>query len=302
MSPLPALTTNITIQGPGVSSLTINGTGSGSSSVLTISAGVTAQIQDLPITGGTITNNGSLTAAGSATIGQINGTGALTVGSIADPAMLQLAIGSGISTQASLTVRTGSTLNITNNQFNINYGAASDPISTIATYLTGGFNNGTWNGLGINSSSAAANPGYALGYADGADGVVAGLSSGTIEIKYTLMGDANLDGIVSGDDFTILAGNLGKSGISAWDKGNFLYSPTGSITGDDFTALVNNLGKQANISAAALPPSNPTTLNTTAPASPVLQTTGSDLSSPHLHTHPIPAPKPPIRKQDKKHT
>ena len=35
---------------------------------------------------------------------------------------------------------------------------------------------------------------YGIGYADGADGAVAGLPSGEIEIMFTLLGDANLDG------------------------------------------------------------------------------------------------------------
>ncbi len=247
-SALPALSANITIQGLGVNTLTINGIGSGTA--LTINPGVIAQLQDLTITGGAITNNGTLTIADSVAIGQIIGTGALTVGSAGVPAMLRLAIGSGISTQASLIINSGSTLDITNNQFNITYAGGSDPISTIVAYLTAAYAHGAWNSPGINSSSVVGNPGYAVGYADGADGVVAGLSSGTIEIKYTLLGDANLDGLVSGDDFSILAGNLGRA-VSGWDKGDFTYD--GLVSGDDFSALVGNLGRHANLAAVELP-------------------------------------------------
>ncbi len=135
----------------------------------------------------------------------------------------------------------------------INYGSGPDPVSTIRAYLTSGYNGGTWTGPGIDSSIAAGNPHYALGYADGADGIVTGLSSGQIEIKYTLLGDANLDGLVNGDDFTILAGNLGKS-VSAWDKGDFTYD--GLVNGDDFTALVSNLGKQASGADVTIPASD----------------------------------------------
>jgi alpha-L-arabinofuranosidase len=247
-SALPALSANITIQGLGVNKLTINGTGSGTA--LTINPGIIAQLQDLTITGGAISNNGTLTFADSVAIGQIIGTGSLTVGSAGVPAMLRLAIGSGISTQASLIINSGSTLDITNNQFNITYAGGSDPISTIVAYLTAAYAHGGWNSPGINSSSVAGNPGYALGYADGADGAVASLSSGTIEIKYTLLGDANLDGLVSGDDFSILAGNLGRA-VSGWDKGDFTYD--GLVSGDDFSALVGNLGKHANLAAVELP-------------------------------------------------
>ncbi len=83
--------------------------------------------------------------------------------------------------------------------------------------------------------------------------MVTGLSATQVEIKYTLYGDANLDGLVSGDDFTILVGNLGKS-VSAWDQGDFNYD--GLVTGDDFTLLVGNLGKQASGADVTLPASD----------------------------------------------
>ncbi len=127
--------------------------------------------------------------------------------------------------------------------------------------MTSGYANGRWNGAGINSSAVAGNSGYGIGYADSADpGNPAGLSSGQIEIKYTLLGDANLDGVVNGDDFTILLGNLGKS-VSAWDKGDFNYD--GVVSGDDFTLLTGNLGKQSNAAAAVLPLSTPSVVAVT---------------------------------------
>ncbi len=49
-------------------------------------------------------------------------------------------------------------------------------------------------------------------WADCADGThnVAGLSRGEIELKYTLLGDANLDGTVNGSDFSALSANFGQ--------------------------------------------------------------------------------------------
>ncbi len=135
---------------------------------------------------------------------------------------------------------------MTNTKILVNYGLGVDPVSTIRAYLVSGYNGGTWTGAGIDSSAAALpanNASYGVGYADGADGVVSGLSSGQIEIAYTLYGDANLDGVVNGDDFAILAGNLGKS-VSGWDEGDFNYD--GVVNGDDFAALVGNLGRQSN--------------------------------------------------------
>ncbi len=168
---------------------------------------------------------------------------------------LQLAAGTGGETLSSLSI-TGGSLDIGNNHFILSYAAGTQAAadSTIRGYLTNGRNAGAWNGAGgidsSGSSGAGVDAGYSVGYADGADHVVTGLSSGQIEVKYTLLGDANLDGLVTGDDFTILVGNLGKA-VTGWDKGDFLY--TGLVTGDDFTALVGNLGKSASGADVVLP-------------------------------------------------
>ena len=169
-SPLPSLTANITIQGPGSSVLTINGTGAGLGSALTINAGVIAEIENLALTLAAITNNGTLMVAGTTVVGQINGTGALVVGSETVPATLQFASGSGASTQTSLTVSPGSTLDINNNRFIIDYGSGTDPIASIAADIISGYHNGRWTGTGITSTAAQSNYGsYGIGYADSAD-------------------------------------------------------------------------------------------------------------------------------------
>jgi hypothetical protein len=144
-------------------------------------------------------------------------------------------------------------LNAANRALYINYGTGSDPISTIAGYLKTGYNHGAWNGAGIFSTSAAANSGYTLGYADGADGVVSGLSSGQIEIKYTLYGDINLDGAVNGTDFSLLAADFGQS-VTGWDRGDLNFD--GAVNGTDFSLLAQNFGKTA-AGAATLPPATP---------------------------------------------
>jgi hypothetical protein len=176
---------------------------------------------------------------------------------------LQLAAGVGGFTVASLVVSGNGTLDLGNNQLIINYGSGADPIASIRQYLTSGYHAGAWNGTGI-SSSAIVDSHFALGYADGADGVVAGLSSGQIEVRYTIYGDANLDGTVSGVDFTILVGNLNKA-AAAWDRGDFDYN--GAVGGIDFTLLVGNLGRTANGAAAILPSTDATVLSVTSEAS-----------------------------------
>jgi autotransporter-associated beta strand protein len=163
----------------------------------------------------------------------------------------QLATSTGGETLSALTINTGGSLDLTNNHLIINF-SGTDPIATIRGYLTSGYAGGAWSGNGIDTS-AVTSSGFGLGYADGSDGVVAGLSSGQIEVKYTLYGDANLDGVVSGADFTILASNLGKS-VSAWDKGDFNYD--GVVSGSDFTLLAAGLGKAANGADISLPSSD----------------------------------------------
>jgi hypothetical protein len=104
------------------------------------------------------------------------------------------------------------------------------------------------------STTAQANSGsYGIGYADSADpGNPADLPSGTIEIMYTLLGDANLDGKVNGADFTLMAANFNQSGKS-WDEGDFNYD--GKVNGEDFVLLADNFNQfasQSSVSSADL--------------------------------------------------
>ena len=74
----------------------------------------------------------------------------------------------------------------------------------------------------------------------------ANLSAGVIEILYTLLGDANLDGKVNGTDFNILAANFNTGGDS-WDQGDFTYD--GKVNGSDFNLLAANFNQGATQSA-----------------------------------------------------
>jgi hypothetical protein len=138
---------------------------------------------------------------------------------------------------------TGSAMDLGDNTVIVN-GAS---ISTIRGYLIAGYNDGSWNGPGIFSSAVASQNTsgglqYGIGWASGSDGThaVSTLSSGQVELRYTLLGDANLDGTVNGSDFSILAANFGL-GVTNWDQGNFLYGS--SVNGSDFSALAANFGQ-----------------------------------------------------------
>jgi hypothetical protein len=157
-------------------------------------------------------------------------------------------INGGTSTIGGLTIASGGVVNINGPLF-IDYGSGADPIASIIAWIKSGYAGGAWNGSGISSTSAHANFGsYGLGYADSADpGNPAGLASGQIEIRYTLLGDANLDGAVNGTDFAILATNFNKA-VGGWDRGDFNYD--GSDNGSDFAFLAANFNKGVGPSTA----------------------------------------------------
>jgi arabinogalactan endo-1,4-beta-galactosidase len=196
---------------------------------------------------GTINYQSSVTVSSSASMTFANSThaSALTVGSGATVAL------TGTGTVLELdSLSDAGTIDIQTNALLINY-SSSDPISTIAGYIKSGYNNGAWNGLGIISTTAQTPTNgllYGVGYADGADGVVSGLSSGQIEVKYTLLGDANLDGVVNGEDFTILASNFNQP-VTRWDQGDFNYGSV--VNGEDFTLMAANFNQEAGGAASA---------------------------------------------------
>jgi autotransporter-associated beta strand protein len=197
--------------------------------------------------GGTTVANGTLVVGSANSLP--SGSLALTGGS------LQVAPGVTL-TLPSLAISGSGTFDVNNNHLFINYGAGPDPISSIIALLTTGYAGGAWNGAGgIVSTAAAANSGsYTLGYADSADvGNPAGLPSGTIEISYTLLGDADLNRTVNGIDFGILAANFNKT-VSRWDQGDSNYDNI--VNGIDFTAMAANFNKAANGAAGDATPAD----------------------------------------------
>jgi hypothetical protein len=149
----------------------------------------------------------------------------------------------------------GTSLEIGKSTVYISY-SGSDPIATIQSYLQNGYNGGAWNGVptatngAITSSAAALNNGYMIGYADSADGIVAGQPANTVEVKYTLGGDLNLSATVVFNDFALVVANYGKPAV--WDGGAITYGATVSFA--DFALTVANYGKQAVTSAMLAAP------------------------------------------------
>jgi hypothetical protein len=220
----------------------VSGTG-----VTTVSSGVTFTTNGF--TQGGLVDNGLAQVYGNGTTGPISGTGTLAIGN-GTANTLKLAINSAPSSIGSLSIAGNSALDITNNKLFIDYGSGPDPITTIEQWIKNGFYD--LSGPQISSSDIAAADvasglSYGIGYADGKDGTVAGLPSGEIEIMFTLLGDANLDGIVNSEDFTPFSANVGKNG--GWDQGDFNYD--GTVNSEDFTPFSANLGKSASLASQA---------------------------------------------------
>jgi autotransporter-associated beta strand protein len=204
----------------------------------------------LTLTGANTYSGATTVTAGTLVIGAAGALPANTGVSINGTSLMQLASNTGLVTVSSLNIASGATLDIGNNAVIINYGSGPDPIASIAAWIESGYAGGEWTGTGIISTAARYNSSnYGIGYADSADpGNPADLPFGEIEIMYTLLGDANLDGNVNGTDFTILATNFNQGGKS-WDQGDSNYD--GSTNGTDFYLLAANFNRSATQSAAA---------------------------------------------------
>jgi hypothetical protein len=184
---------------------------------------------------------------------------------------------------------------------------SNDPIFAIRQHLQNGYNSGVWNGTptgsidGAITSSAAQNNAAgttAIGYADVADDSGVDKIPNTVELKYTLIGDANLDTNVNSADLQILLFGLNHPG--AWDQGDFNYD--GNVNSADLQAILftlnTSLGSQATPTSIAATPATATTGGTGSSSDPsprlvpAIHPTGT--TGPVHHPHPS---KVPVRKR-----
>jgi hypothetical protein len=109
--------------------------------------------------------------------------------------------------------------------------------------IQSGYHGGLWDGSGIVSSAATS--GTSLGVARAEDVGLAGktfggepVSAGDVLVRYTLAGDANLDGVVDFNDLVRLAQNYNTGGGKFWHQGNFNYD--GEVDFNDLVKLAQN--------------------------------------------------------------
>ena len=129
--------------------------------------------------------------------------------------------------------------------------------SGIAGRIQSGRNGGAWNGAsGIITSQPDA-PGGLTTLGSGEASAVLGLTgaqTGTFSgqtvdatavlVKYTYVGDANMDGFISGDDYGAIDFAFGVPGSADFANGDFNYD--GIISGDDYSAIDFNLSAQGD--------------------------------------------------------
>ncbi len=236
---------------------TISGTGSigGTGSLTKSGTGTLTLSTPNTYSGGTIVSAGRLVILPTGATSTALAHGALSISGgilqLADNVTAGTPLAASNVNLTSLLLTGSGTLDIGNNRVIVDYSSpATDPITSIAAWIKNGFYNLAGPQIissDIAADDAASGLSYGIGYADGADGAVAGLPSGEIEIMFTLLGDANLDGIVNSEDFTPFSANVGKNG--SWDQGDFNYD--GTVNSEDFTPFSANLGKSATLAAAA---------------------------------------------------
>jgi hypothetical protein len=87
--------------------------------------------------------------------------------------------------------------------------------------------------------------GGALGYMD--------LPAGQEEVRFTLLGDTNLDGVVNVSDLANLAANFGVTSGAVWINGDMDYN--GNVNVADLADLSANFGSALPATAVAALPS-----------------------------------------------
>ena len=219
---------------------------------------------------GTVSTASTINTAGNVNFGAENGSGFLprTVGAINITGGItgvdQAAVTANrqVLITSSLTISAGK-LDLTNNDMIVHNGSQS----AITTLIASGYNGGPWNGTtGITSSVAAGTNNTALGVelnSNGAGGTLLSsfdgqtVNTSDVLVKYTYFGDANLDGVVNGSDYTLIDNGFNNN-LTGWHNGDFNYD--GIVNGDDYTLIDNAFNTQGPSLAGA--PSEMMAINT----------------------------------------
>ncbi len=153
-------------------------------------------------------------------------------------------LAAGTSIVRTLSLTSPATLDLTDNSLVIDYAGAS-PIAQITALASAARNGGTWNGAGLTSSMIDSANGLALGIAEASTlgvsdfGGVA-VDASTVLVRYTLLGDADMDRQVEFSDLLRLAQHYEESASVFWTDGDFDYD--GTVDFNDLLALAQHYG------------------------------------------------------------
>ena len=150
----------------------------------------------------------------------------------------------------------GASLDLGNNDLVLR----STPLTTATAAVAAGFSNGTWAGLGITSSLAAADNRHltAVGVIQNATAIGGttpiytafdgqAVTAADVIARYTYYGDTNLDGVVNAADYSRLDAGFVQH-LTGWQNGDFNYD--GVVDGSDYTLVDNSFNQQTGGVAA----------------------------------------------------
>ena len=243
---------------------------SGSAAQLSFQSTTGTQFQ---IGGLSLTNGASATVVSLGTARSVTNFNVLVVGL------------AGASVAPTFTIDPTSTLNMTDNDLIVLYGSGNSPYAAIRSEIAQAYDGAAWDKPGLTSSAAKSNPStYGLGYAEASalglstfDGVT--LGGNAVLVKFTVVGDANLNGKVDLGDYDTVLSNFGSAGN--WTSGNFDFS--GTVGLGDYDAILNNFGASLSTYVA--------TASVVAPAA-----STSVAASPTVAAKPSKVPKTPVNK------
>jgi hypothetical protein len=205
------------------------------------------------------------TFGGGPSVNVASGAGLLLEG---DQHLRSLQLNGGIATTAAngaavlilnaISASGGGRLNLSNNALIVDYTGPS-PLAAVRNLLVSGRSGGTWNGNGINSSAAAIMVGTALGYGESAAilGVGGGSFAGqnvdgsAVLIRYTRLGDTDLDRDVDLSDLGNMASSFGVASGKFWNNGDLDFD--GDVDLNDLGSLATYFSTTFAVAKAQTP-------------------------------------------------
>ncbi|HSV15038.1 MAG TPA: PEP-CTERM sorting domain-containing protein, partial [Tepidisphaeraceae bacterium] len=214
--------------------MTVDTTGSLASPNVTVASGATMNVNGALAPSANVTANGLAVFAGNhtanATLPIPLGTLNIGAGGIVRLADSDFAARPSVMQPGSLTIDAAGKLDVMNNEV-VFPGTAGGALTMIQAGQ-------------IVSTESPADPSKALGYID-----LSGADAGKVEVRYTLKGDTNLDGIVNVGDLGALATNYNITGGMSWANGDFTQDGTVNVA--DLGALATNYNNHLANGAAS---------------------------------------------------